>query len=635
MSVATDASSDLYFNGTVVGDGLTQTVDVPAPSNGTVWDLVSAKITISASGPVGISQNSYLYDSTCSALDVAPAPSACSGVYGPNVDTLANDVMESGKDGTVVGEGGYTPTAPAGVAIYIYYEQTIHLNHDMFISFGADISIGVSSSYYLVFDPEVGDYPSFAFYRWQTPVQPLSSTPTTVYVSGPPSGHYYRAEIATSSIDLGSSSLTPTRSAEILEEPGGRVLSSIDSWSVAGPGVTEFACGGYSSSQTCISNPTGTETIWNTQVLVNSSEYFEARFVGVSGDLGVFAIVVTEYPVSTASGTPAAPTDLSVGVTSDSQLELSWSNPSGALTDSYIEQYSGSNCAGAATEVNVGAVVSSYEISGLSPGTSYSYEVAAANSTGVGAWSACASGTTDAGPPVAPTDLSATPASSNSIDLQWANPSGVVTDDYVSTFSGSGCTGASGSLNLGSEVDTYTVTGLSSSTSYSYEVKASNSAGTGPASDCASATTSSSGSSTQLTTVRFTEEGLAPGALWWVSVNGSQSANLTSTGTAITFSLANGSYQYSVGTHSDANASQAEGTFIVPSSPSTIPVSFTDPSTSTAVGPPPSALGVGETAGLAVAAIGLAGGFVIGTARAIGSRPNRRGLRRPTKPRSR
>ena len=629
LAAATGSSSYVYFNGTIAGDGSTQTVNVPAPANGTVWDLVSAKITISASKPVGSSQNSYLYDSTCTQLNVYPAPSACKGVYGPNVDGIANDVMDSGKYGTVVGEGGYAPTAPAGVAIYTHYEQTIHLTHDMFISFGADLSSGVSSTYYLVFALEGGGYPSFAFYRWATSVEPLSSTPTTVDIPGPPTGYYYRAEVAVSTIDLGSSSLKPYRSAELLEEPSGTVLSFINHWTVAGPGVTEDACGGYSAGQTCVSDPTGTATVWDNQIVVSSSEYLEASFVGVAGDLGVFAVVVTEYPVNTTSAPPAAPTDLSVNVASDSQLRLSWTNPSGALTDSYIDQYSGSSCAGTPTVMNVGSVGSSYTIGGLSAGTTYSYEVAAANGFGEGAWSACASGTTDTGLPSAPTNVSATPAGSSSIDLRWTNPSGVITDDYVIAYSGPGCSGSSTRSDLGAVEDSYTSTGLSSSTTYSYEVEASNSAGIGPASNCASATTGSFGSSIQLTAVQFTEKGLVPGALWWVSVTGPESASLTSTGTTISFDLANGTYKYTAGSFSTLNPNDPEGTFVVPYATPTITVDFSNASASTTdsvAGPP--LLSFGETAGLAIAAIGLAGGLVIGISQKIWPASIRRAFER-------
>lgn len=309
----------IYYNGTVDGNGGTQTKYIPSPANGTVWDLVSAKITITATSAVSSLQNSYLYDSTCTQSGVAPAPSACEGIYGPNVDGWANDLLESGS-GTVVGEGGYASSAPSGVKYYTHFEQTMHLTYDMFVSFGAQLSSGVTSSYAIVLQAESGVYPSYAFYQYSHPVKPLSSTPTTVAIAGPPAGYDYRVEIAWTTIEFGSA-LGPSRLAELQVESSGFVLAKIDSWPSGYSGAS--ACGGYSSAQTCISdNGVGTETVWDSQVLVTSSDSFQATFVGVSGDEGVYAIIVTEYPASmfssSSSGggttvTPTTPTTMILG----------------------------------------------------------------------------------------------------------------------------------------------------------------------------------------------------------------------------------------------------------------------------------------------------------------------------------
>ena len=814
-----DSSSYLYYNGTIDGNGGTQTLDIPAPSNGTVWDLVSAKITIYAASPVGSSQNSYLYDSTCTQADVSPAPSACVGLYGANVDGIANDVMDPGKDGTVVGEGGYASSTPAGVSIYTHFDQTIHLNHDMFFSFGADLSTHVSSTYYLVFDPEVGDYPSFAFFRWGNPVESLSGTAKTITIPGPPAGHYYRAEIAVSTLDL-ISLPGPTRSAEIVEEPAGTVLTLIDHWTVLSTGISEDACGGYSTGQTCTSDPTGTATVWENPVIVSSGDSLEAKFVGVAGDTGVFAIIVTEYPAApaaptglgvsasttssltwswtnpagdltdnylfweagsvcssptevnlgavsdsyvlsslasgseycayveaataggasppsaTATGTtvptsvPGIPTDVAAVPENSSDIQLTWVNPSGPLTGNSIDQFSGAICSGTPTELSLGSVVSLYDVGNLSAETTYSYEVAASNVVGEGAWSACANATTEAnatsgqGQPSAPTNLSATPSSSSSIELLWTNPTGALTDDYVYTYSDLECTGAAVSTNLGSVEVSYASTGLTASTTYSYEVEAANAVGPGPVSGCAAATTESNGGAAQNNTtvqndttaldlsaetpvgavvpgvvvqvefqleaqnlsvtlaptddsgngsyydlpagttianvtligenyslnsytvatagantvqllvvvtpvavagnnttvsqwVQFAEQGLPTEATWWVSLTGPVSELLTSSGKTINFDLENGTYQFSVGTYSNLNASEPAGVLVVPSSPATYFVNFTSPPATTPGTPgggtgPVSAAAV-QTIALVAVAMALVGSIVLGT----------------------
>jgi hypothetical protein len=820
VSTITDSSSYLYYNGTISGNGGIQTVNVPAPSNGTVWDLVSAKITISASSDVGSSQVSYLYDSVCTATDVSPAPSACTLIYGANVDAIANDIMDPGKDGTISGGGGYSASAPSGISYWVHFEQTIHLNHDMFISFGADLSSRVSSSYYLVFDPEAGDYPSFAFYRWGNPVESLSSTAKTITVSGPPAGYYYRAEIAVSTIELASLP-GPTRSAEVVEEPSGTVLSLIDHWTVDATGLTEDACGGYSSAQTCTTDPVGTATVWDNQILVTSGESLEARFVGVAGDLGVFAVILTEYPAAptaptglvasspttssltwswtnpggaltndllfweagsvcsspteidlgtvadshvlsslasgteycayveavsaggtsspsaTATGTttpssaPAPPTDVSAAAESSSEVLVTWTNPGGVVTDDYLDEYSGSGCTGTPVAVDVGSVVSSYDFDNLSAGTTYSYEVAAANSVGEGSWSGCANATTDTAPPSAPTNLSANAVSSSSIDLLWTNPPGSVTDDFVYTYAGTGCTGLGVSTDLGAVEESYASDGLNGSTTYSYEVEAANSAGAGPNSLCTSATTENgSGGGDQNNTtvleltattangsaapgvlaqvdiqllpqvlsitlgptnesgnatfydlpagttianvtligenyslnsytvtspgtgvvqlllivtatppngnnttagywVQFTEQGLPTGATWWVSVAGPVSERFNCSGTTISFDLENGTYQFTVGAYSDLNASQPEGTLVVPNAPASLAVNFTSQPAATSA-PPSSGTGLvpisvapGVTIGVVAALLVLMGALMLGSYRSARRHPEK------------
>ena len=391
LSTASDSSSYLYFNGTEHGNGIQQNVYLPTPPNGTVWDLVSASVSITATSAVPTTEVADLYDSTCTQLDIAPGDSNCKGIWGPNVDTIVNDVMVEGKSGTNTGSGGYSATEPSGLVQYEHWWQTIHLTYDSFWTFEWLLSDGVSATYHVVMDPEIGDYPSYAFYRWGNPVSPLSSTPKTVTIPGPPAGYYYRAEMAVATIDLGDNSLTPTRSAEILEEPSATLLTQIDKWTVTGPGVTEDGCGGYSSAQSCTSDPTGTGIVWESPVLITSSESLEVRFVGVSGDVGVFGIVVTKYPAAT--GAPPAPTGLHELSGTASSLTWTWTNPSGTLTDDYFFWEAGKTCS-SPTEVNLGAVSDSYVVSSLASATWYCAYVKAASAGGTSAASSLSLGET-------------------------------------------------------------------------------------------------------------------------------------------------------------------------------------------------------------------------------------------------
>jgi chitinase len=86
--------------------------------------------------------------------------------------------------------------------------------------------------------------------------------------------------------------------------------------------------------------------------------------------------------------------------------------------------------------------------------------------------------------PAAPTGLSVTGTTSSSVSLSWTAPSGPVTGYYVFE-NGSQVASVSGTSD--------TVTGLASSTSYTFAVAAYNSAGQSPQSSQVSATTASSG----------------------------------------------------------------------------------------------------------------------------------------------
>src|SRR5205814_339946 len=114
---------------------------------------------------------------------------------------------------------------------------------------------------------------------------------------------------------------------------------------------------------------------------------------------------------------------------------------------------------------------------GLSAGTTYSYQVKARDAAGNWSpYSGIASATTptpDTQPPTAPTNLAAIAASTGQINLAWtASTDDVgVTGYQVEHCQGAGCTNfsATGPIVTGTS---YSDTGLSPNTTYQYQVKA-------------------------------------------------------------------------------------------------------------------------------------------------------------------
>ncbi|MDE1812870.1 MAG: fibronectin type III domain-containing protein, partial [Thaumarchaeota archaeon] len=200
---------------------------------------------------------------------------------------------------------------------------------------------------------------------------------------------------------------------------------------------------------------------------------------------------------------PQSPTGLSATAVSSSEIDLSWTAPSNdggsAITGYDIERSTDSGSTWNTLVANTGSSSTTYSDTGLTPSTSYTYRVSAINSVGNSSPSNTASATTSSGTvatvPQPPTGLTATVASSSEIDLSWtapANNGGSAITGYKVERSPDGTNWSTIQSNTGSTATTYSDTGLTSSTTYTYRVSAINSVGTGSPSNTASATTSDS-----------------------------------------------------------------------------------------------------------------------------------------------
>ena len=155
---------------------------------------------------------------------------------------------------------------------------------------------------------------------------------------------------------------------------------------------------------------------------------------------------------------PAVPAGLRIAGTTTDTMSLLWNDVPGA--DRYELQRDGN-------EVYSG-YSASYTDTGLGGNTEFSYRIRAKNAAGTSDWSAEVKGQTDLAPPAVPVGLRITGTTIDTINLIWDDVPGA--DGYELHRDGS-------EVYSGSSAS-YTDTGLSDDTVYSYKVRAKNAAGT-------------------------------------------------------------------------------------------------------------------------------------------------------------
>ncbi len=169
---------------------------------------------------------------------------------------------------------------------------------------------------------------------------------------------------------------------------------------------------------------------------------------------------------------PFAPSGLSATAVSGNQINLSWTDNSSNEAGFKIQRRpDGSTW----TQIYVTASnATSYNNTGLSYGTSYSYRVCATNTGGDSGYSNTATATTLT-IPAAPSGLTATAVSASQINLSWTDNSSDQTGFKIQR-SPDGSTWTQIYLTA-ANATSYSNTGLSAGVSYSYRVCATNATG--------------------------------------------------------------------------------------------------------------------------------------------------------------
>jgi len=187
---------------------------------------------------------------------------------------------------------------------------------------------------------------------------------------------------------------------------------------------------------------------------------------------------------------PPAPTGLAAVATSPTSVSLTWTSGGGTLSGYEVQRAtaSGGTFSLVATPPST---ATGYGDSGLTTGTTYWYRVRAVNAGGASTWTAEASATPVAVPPsapAAPSGLAVAPASTNSLSLSWTDNASDETGFEVERAAAPA--GPFGKVfTAAPNATSWTDTGLATTTTYWYRVRAVNGVGPSAFTTVASATT--------------------------------------------------------------------------------------------------------------------------------------------------
>lgn len=264
---------------------------------------------------------------------------------------------------------------------------------------------------------------------------------------------------------------------------------------------------GYNVQRCQGANCSNFAQVWQAEVnslsdsaLTASTSYsYRVQAFDDAGNLSGFSNVATATTQSSDTTPPTTPANLTATAASATQINLAWtaSTDNVGVTGYNVQRCQGASCANFAQISQ--PTGNTFSDTGLSASTSYSYRVqafdAAGNLSGFSNVASTSTQSNDTTPPTAPSNLTAIVVSSSQINLAWAASTDNVgvTGYNLQRCSGSGCANFSQIASVSGTTLTYSSTGLSASTSYSYRVQATDAAGNLSAfSNTASATTQGS-----------------------------------------------------------------------------------------------------------------------------------------------
>ncbi len=241
------------------------------------------------------------------------------------------------------------------------------------------------------------------------------------------------------------------------------------------------------------STGSATTTYTDTGLAPNTTRYYRVRALNAQG---------SGDPSNVAEGTtnaarPGQPGNLRARAAGPTSITLAWDAPTSdggeRITGYTIRARGPGDGTWITIQRNTGSTATTFEHTGLQPASAYRYQVAAINRIGAGQWSFEASTSTYAQAPGAPVGLTARAVGTARIDLSWSAPRNTggapILGYRIEASDDGGSTWRIVRRNTNSKGTTFSDVNLQPATTRHYRVAALNTAGTGPFSNTARATT--------------------------------------------------------------------------------------------------------------------------------------------------
>jgi hypothetical protein len=271
-------------------------------------------------------------------------------------------------------------------------------------------------------------------------------------------------------------------------------LTRMSAWTAAQNGVTAYV----DTAGVHVSGPAGTAVpltvpAGSTLNGITLSSYDGSLSDWISAPTTDTVVAVPPTPIGGYVGVNAPPAPVVTGTPADSSVVVSWTNSGDGgtpITGYVVQVYAGTGTTALQT-LSVPATATSLTVTGLTNGTGYTFDVAAVNAFATGVASARTSVITPMTIPGAPTIGTAT-AGVASATVAWTAPTATggvpITGYVVRVYDGTGTTVVQ-TLTAPATATSLNVTGLANGTAYTFDVAATNAAGTGPASARSAAVT--------------------------------------------------------------------------------------------------------------------------------------------------